>query len=182
MNLLYPVLSKTAYRLDFGFYGLACALLAGLLLSLAWQAGWTQRLLGLACVAAGVALWSLIEYGVHRFVFHGMQPFKRWHAAHHQHPGALISMPTLLSVPLFGGLVLLPAWALLGLRPAAALMLGVLGAYLAYGLVHHISHHGGALAPWLRQRRYWHALHHRSPDAGRYGVSTSWWDHAFGSC
>ncbi|WIT12078.1 sterol desaturase family protein [Paucibacter sediminis] len=182
MTLLYPVLSKTAYRLDFALYGLACTLLAGLLLRLAWRAGWAPILLGLACIAAGVLLWSLIEYAVHRFVFHGMQPFKRWHAAHHQQPGALIGMPTVLSVPLFAGLVFLPAWALLGLPAAAALMLGVLGAYIAYGVVHHLSHHGGRLPPWLLQRRHWHALHHRSADAGRYGVSSSFWDRAFGSC
>jgi cyclopropane-fatty-acyl-phospholipid synthase len=34
---------------------------------------------GQGAALAGLLGWSLIEYGVHRFVLHGLAPFRRWY-------------------------------------------------------------------------------------------------------
>ena len=171
--------SDTAYRADFGVYGAAVVLLATLILLLAPRG---HALLLAACVAAGTGLWGLVEYTLHRFVLHGVQPFQGWHAEHHRRPAALIGTPTILSVALFATLVFAPAWALAGLWPGLALTLGMLAGYLAYAVTHHATHHAFFDSAWLRRRRRWHALHHRRAGApGCYGVSTPLWDHLFGS-
>ena len=130
----------------------------------------------------GLAGWTVIEYLLHRFVLHGLQPFSRWHAEHHSRPTALICSPTSLSASLITVLVFLPALALAGLWPACALTFGVLTGYLAYAVTHHATHHWRSEAAWLLRRKRWHALHHRaSRPPGHYGVTSGFWDHVFGS-
>lgn len=48
----------------------------------------------LATVLAGYPMWSVMEYALHRFVLHGMQPFRGMHELHHMRPGARIGTPT----------------------------------------------------------------------------------------
>lgn len=169
---------QAAYRADFVFYGLAVALLAAALVVIGprehvWLIG--------AWVALGLAGASAIEYALHRFVLHGLQPFAGWHTQHHERPTALISAPTLLSALLIGALGFLPALALGGLRTACALTLGLVAGYLAYGVTHHATHHWRADSDWLLRRKRWHALHHHQKAPCCYGVTTTFWDHLFGS-
>lgn len=167
-----------AYRADFAIYGAAIAGLAGLLIG----AGPIDRPLPLlAWGLTGLAAWSLVEYALHRFVLHGVQPFRRWHAAHHERPRALICSPTLLTLGLFAGLVFAPAWACVGAWNAGAFTLGMLVGYLAYALTHHATHHGRTSSRWLRERKRWHALHHGSADPACFGVTSGFWDRVFGS-
>ena len=113
--------SKAAYRADFALYATAVVLLAGFL---AYD-GPREQWLGIASIAlAGLVSWTAIEYVLHRFVLHGMQPFRRWHAEHHQRPRALICSPTIMSASLIVVLVFLPALLLGGLWRACALTLG----------------------------------------------------------
>lgn len=170
---------KLAYRADFAFYVLAVIALAGWLCASAPSAQWLQLA---ACAVAGLAAWTLIEYGLHRFMLHEMRPFSDWHAEHHRRPFALICTPTLLSASLFASLVFLPTLLASDLWSAGAFTLGVLIGYLAYTVTHHATHHWRASSHWLRQRKHWHALHHH-PDDQRacYGVTTGFWDRVFGS-
>jgi cyclopropane-fatty-acyl-phospholipid synthase len=179
MNLFSLEHSQSAYRADFVLYGTAVVVLAAFVLA---AGPGLHRLEALAMVLAGLAGWTAIEYALHRFVLHGVQPFRRWHAAHHERPAALICAPTILSATLILTLVFLPALALSSLWFACALTLGVLGGYLAYALTHHATHHGRASSPWLKRRKHWHALHHHhAGQPGCYGVTSSFWDHVFGS-
>jgi cyclopropane-fatty-acyl-phospholipid synthase len=89
--------SKTAYRVDVVLYSAAVVLLAAFLL-VAGPRG--QRLEIVVFVVIGLASWTLIEYVLHRFVMHGLQQFRRWHAEHHQRPTAPIFTPTILSATL----------------------------------------------------------------------------------
>lgn len=79
-----PMLSiehtTTAYRSDFVLYG--CAV-AGLSAWLALRAPADMGLQLSALAAAGLLGWSGIEYALHRFVLHGLPPFKGWHREHH---------------------------------------------------------------------------------------------------
>jgi hypothetical protein len=107
-------------------------------------------------------------------VLHGLPPFSRWHAHHHDRPKALIALPTLLSAGLFALLAVAPAWLVWGPWPACALSFGLVTGYGIYGLTHHATHHrvpGWAQrSAWLSRRRRWHARHH-APAAGQAGRS-----------
>ena len=168
--------SKMAYRADFALYGVAVLSLATLLVLNGPAA---QRVEIALWVLAGLAGWSLVEYVLHRFVLHGLQPFQGWHAEHHERPTALICAPTLLSAALIATLVFLPALLLGGVWRACAVTLGVVTGYLAYAIIHHATHHWRADSPWLRERKRWHALHHHKRWPGCYGVTSGLWDHAF---
>lgn len=178
MSLLSLEHSPAAHRADVALYVLASAALA-LALPLLLPPG--QGLQAVAWVVAGLAGWSVLEYGLHRFVLHGVAPFSRWHRQHHLRPKALIGLPTVMSGGLLLGLVALPALALLPPWRALALLLGVVLGYLSYSVTHHRVHHIVPRSAWGRQRRRSHALHHAHPDAGGYGVSTGFWDHVFGT-
>ena len=176
MNLLKTEHSPVAYAMDFAFYGAACLALLGSIAALAPMQTW-GLLAGWALL--GLLTWTVLEYALHRFVLHGLQPFSRWHSEHHRRPEALISTPTPVSASLFLGLVYLPALFALGPWPAAALTLGLLVGYLWYSTVHHAIHHWTLDTAWLRQRKRWHAQHHHVYPVSGYGVTTRVWDNMF---
>jgi cyclopropane-fatty-acyl-phospholipid synthase len=166
-----------AYFADLGFYLLLVLVLPWLLMTYAPP----QARLAVALAALfGMALWTLIEYAMHRYVFHGLEPFQSLHAAHHHRPQALIATPTWGSLALIAALVWLPATLLGGFWPGSGATLGVTAGYLAYGMIHHAVHHWATSNLWMRQLKHRHAVHHHNPRL-YYGVTMLWWDHAFGS-
>ena len=171
--------SKSAYRADLALYGIIEAGLAASLIAGAPR-GLGKELATLA--VAGVAIWTAIEYAMHRFLLHGVQPFKSWHEEHHQRPKAIIFTPTILSLAWQFVLIYIPALLAGGPWRAAALTFGVLAGYLSYTITHHAVHHWHADNAWLKRRKRWHALHHyRTDTPGCYGVTTAFWDRVFGS-
>ncbi|HCW0238772.1 sterol desaturase family protein [Pseudomonas aeruginosa] len=103
--------SKLVHRTDIAFY------VVGVLVLAVWLGLFCPAELRLECLllaALGLVAWSLLEYLLHRFVLHGLSPFRQWHQSHHQRPGALIGLSTLSSAALFIGLVYLPALLALG--------------------------------------------------------------------
>jgi len=171
--------SRAAYRADFILYGTA---VSALMLSLLVWAPSGKALGLLACVVVGLLGWSAAEYALHRFVLHGLEPFHRWHLEHHARPTALVGTPTLLSATLFLLLVFLPVWWVVDIWLAQALMLGLLGGYLAYAVTHHATHHWHGQSAWLNRRKHWHARHHGAANADTcFGVTSALWDHLLGS-
>lgn len=176
--------STVAYRADHALYGALSLSLAALL---AWGSPVGSRPSLAAWALVGVGSWTLVEYLLHRFVLHGLPPFSRWHADHHDRPKALIASPTLLSVGLFALLAVGPAWILWGPWPACALSFGLITGYGFYGLTHHATHHRAPAwaqhSAWLSRRRRWHARHHAASRSGapvgHFGVSLTLWDHVF---
>ena len=81
------------------------------------------------------------------------------------------------------GVVFLPAWALGSFNTASGLAVGMMAGFFWYGVVHHAIHHRKpriiATRLLLASRR--HAQHHYSHEAGNFGVTTSFWDHVFGT-
>lgn len=169
--------SKAAYRADFGLYGVA---VAAFLLVAGPRGRWLEIVV---FAGVGLASWTFIEYALHRYVMHDLQPFSHWHAEHHQRPAALICTPTILSATLIATLVFLPALVLSGnLWRACALTLGVLVGYLSFSITHHAIHHWSADSAWLQQRKRWHALHyHAIGQSDCFGVTSAFWDYVFGS-
>lgn len=145
---------RTASRADFALYGAAVSMLATILLTLAPRG---QGAALAASVSAGVAGWAALEYLLHRWVRHGMQPFRGWHARHHHQPIERICAPTWLSATIFIALVFLPAFAGAGVWHASAAMLGVLLGYLACAAAHRGLQRGTfdrvGLRPGLRGTR-----------------------------
>jgi cyclopropane-fatty-acyl-phospholipid synthase len=178
MRLFSLEQDEAAVRADFVFYGvLVLALFTGVLALVPLADAGPAA----AWALLGFAAWTLAEYGLHRYVLHGVQPFKRWHALHHARPLALIATPTVLTAALFALLVFTPALWLAPLWRGCALMLGVMLGYLAYIVTHHAVHHLHGSSPWLRRHKRWHALHHGVNPRACYGVSLPLWDHVFGS-
>jgi cyclopropane-fatty-acyl-phospholipid synthase len=170
---------RLAYDADFVLYGLAVLVLAGALVAICPP---TKGREAFAVVVAGLAAWTLVEYGLHRFVLHGVQPFQRWHAEHHRRPAALIGLPTIGSAALFAALVFLPAWLASGLWQACALTLGMLLGYLGYAIIHHAAHHVLSRGGWLARRKRLHAVHHHHVEHPVcFGVTSAFWDRVFGT-
>jgi cyclopropane-fatty-acyl-phospholipid synthase len=135
----------------------------------------------LALTLAGAAAWTLVEYLMHRWLLHRLEPFRSWHGMHHQRPLALLGTPTAVSVTLILLLVYAPVRAVLGHADAAALTLGFIAGYFAYAVLHHAVHHWRAQWDWLRGLKRWHARHHHLDGTRCFGVSSAFWDKMLGS-
>jgi len=136
----------------------------------------------------GILIWTLVEYTMHRWVFH-YQPKSRWgkqlhfllHGVHHDYPkdASRLVMPPIVSIPLaifFYGIFLL----VFG-RIAPAAFSGFLTGYLFYDMVHYATHHFSMKrGVWLWLKKY-HMRHHYDDDHVGYGVSSPLWDYIFGT-
>jgi sterol desaturase/sphingolipid hydroxylase (fatty acid hydroxylase superfamily) len=130
---------------------------------------------GLALLA-GLGTWTLVEYAVHRWVYHRVPFFKRLHDAHHANPRALIGAPSFFSFGIVFGVFFAP-FVVVGLLAASGFASGALLGYIGYMLVHHLSHHvEPKMGTLLYQARIRHMAHHYQSRPGNYGVTTSFWD------
>lgn len=150
----------------------------------------------------GVLIWTLLEYTIHRFLFHGenlwLQDSRPFfvvhflaHGIHHafpQDPYRLVFPPVLglttfqfIFRPIFD--LVFPYWAMNGMLAGA-----VLG-YVTYDLMHYFLHHAKISdgRPQGRVERYWvntmkyHMRHHYKDDELGFGVSQRLWDVIFGT-
>lgn len=135
----------------------------------------------LGCAAVGFAAWTLFEYVVHRFIYHHAPYFRDVHEAHHGDPQGLIGAPPVLGPVMVFSLFYLPILPI-GPSAAEAVASGALAGYFAYMLLHHAAHHWRTTpGTWLHYARRHHAQHHHASDACNFGITTSFWDHAFGT-
>lgn len=137
-------------------------------------------------VVLGLLIWSLVEYVMHRFVFH-YEPKTRWgkqlhfmlHGVHHDYPqdASRLVMPPVVSVPLaciFYGLFVI-VFGYLAPAAFAGLILG----YLCYDMIHYATHHFSMKrGVWLSLKQY-HMRHHYKDDHVGYGVTSPLWDYVF---
>jgi sterol desaturase/sphingolipid hydroxylase (fatty acid hydroxylase superfamily) len=173
-------LSKTGYYADFYIYA---TVMVTVTVVMAWRNTAYETSIWLLTAAAGALSWTFFEYLLHRFVLHQMPPFAAMHDAHHQAPLAFVGTPTWLSMGVILGVVFLPTWALGSFNAGSALAIGVMAGFFWYGVVHHAIHYRRprpiATRLLLASRR--HAQHHYSNLSGNFGVTTSFWDHVFGT-
>ncbi|WP_437984591.1 sterol desaturase family protein [Sorangium sp. So ce117] len=147
-----------------------------------WSGG--GALAGALFWAAGLAGWTLIEYLLHRFLFHlpAEHPLAflgaRIHLAHHELPDQTpIVKPPAATLGAFSAGFCATAVAA-GASRAAPLWAGLVAGYLLYELSHLAAHLlSDADHPLPAQRRH-HLRHHAAPRA-RFGVSSALWDRAF---
>ena len=135
---------------------------------------WTR---GLIVLAAGLAAWTLLEYLLHRFVLHGVEPFKDWHRQHHLNPEIPMRIPVVFSLALVIALIVLPA---LLAAPGISMVFssGLLLGHLLQESVHH-DLHKPASGSWFVARWRDHDLHHHSNSCANYGTLTGFWDSIF---
>lgn len=173
-------LSKTSYYADFVIYAvLVAAALIGAMRSNSAHG----RVIWLLAALLGALSWTLIEYTLHRFVLHRIPVLAVMHDAHHQLPLAFVGTPTWLSLPVIGVLIFLPAWALGTLTTASGLTAGLMAGFLWYGIIHHAIHcrRPRMIARRLLRASRRHAQHHYAQQAGKFGVTTAFWDGVFGT-
>jgi sterol desaturase/sphingolipid hydroxylase (fatty acid hydroxylase superfamily) len=129
-------------------------------------------------VAIGLFLFSLVEYGLHRWLFHGKPNSMRdGHDQHHVDPRGFGALPFFL--PPLGMLALARLLALVVPVGAALLLSGALAAgYAAYGLAHMVIHAVRFRMPTARRWAANHHIHHYHPDSN-FGVTTPLWDILF---
>ena len=151
------------------------------------QFSWRQNL---ALVISGILSWTLIEYGLHRFIFHysarsdfGKKFIYAAHLAHHENPRALrgILSGFVLSAPVAAvyGLMLYVTTG--SAHIASYLLIGVAVGYITYQLLHYQAHHRKPRLRILRYLQAYHLLHHyRTPEL-RFGVTTPVIDVVFGT-
>ncbi|KAK7331300.1 hypothetical protein VNO77_25522 [Canavalia gladiata] len=151
--------------------------------------------MGLSCphvallVVLGIFIWTLIEYTLHRFLFHiktktywGNTMHYLLHGCHHKHPmdGLRLVFP-----PAATAILLIPFWNLVKListpSTAPALFGGGLLGYVMYDCTHYYLHHGQPKTEVPRNLKKYHLNHHfRIQDKG-FGITSSLWDKVFGT-
>jgi sterol desaturase/sphingolipid hydroxylase (fatty acid hydroxylase superfamily) len=173
-------LSKASYYSDFVIYPVVVIALVGIV---GIHPTWSIAREWLTACIAGYMLWTLLEYGLHRIALHRMRLFSPLHAMHHGAPLDYIGTPTWVSISVWFGVVLVPVWVCVGFAIASGLTAGIMLGYWWYGIVHHVIHHRADTnsMSYFVVRRAWHMRHHYSPRQGNYGVTTTMWDHVFGT-
>lgn len=138
---------------------------------------------------AGLLVWTLTEYVLHRFIFH-YQPSSEWgkklhfifHGVHHDYPNDSLRLvlPPSVSIPLSILFYLLFSVTI----PTAYLysfFAAFLTGYLCYDMCHFAFHHGNFSNPILKKLKQHHMLHHYTDSDKGYGVTSILWDFIFRS-
>jgi sterol desaturase/sphingolipid hydroxylase (fatty acid hydroxylase superfamily) len=136
----------------------------------------------------GLAIWTLLEYIIHRYIFHyepssraGKQFHFMVHGVHHDYPNDAkrLVMPPAVSIPLA---ILFYGLFFLTFRHAApAIWAGFAAGYICYDGIHYAIHHLPMNAGILSRLKQHHLRHHFSDDHAGYGVSSPLWDYVFGT-
>jgi sterol desaturase/sphingolipid hydroxylase (fatty acid hydroxylase superfamily) len=138
---------------------------------------------------AGIFIWTITEYLLHRYIFHFV-PKSKWglrlhfifHGVHHDFPrdAKRLVMPPSASIPLALLFYFLFLW-LLPARMMDAFFAGFLVGYLVYDMTHYAIHHGNFKSRIMKSIKQHHMLHHYADSTKGYGVSSSLWDIFFQS-
>ncbi|NXB85052.1 FA2H hydroxylase, partial [Vidua chalybeata] len=139
----------------------------------------------------GMILWSLLEYLIHRFVFHMKPPASNYylitlhfllHGQHHKSPfdsSRLVfpPVPASLVIGFFYGVLRLLLPEVLGL----SVFVGGLCGYVIYDMMHYYLHYGSPKkGTYLYGLKAYHVKHHfEHQKSGSFGISTRFWDYPF---
>lgn len=141
-----------------------------------------QPMIWVTVYCGGLIGWTLIEYLLHRILFHHAPILSQIHERHHNSPQELIGTPAWASALL--GLIVVagPSWAALGFGLGTAVTAGLTTGYLCYVFIHYATHHWQPRrGSYLYRARLRHARHHHLSHLGDFGVTTGLWDRVFGT-
>jgi sterol desaturase/sphingolipid hydroxylase (fatty acid hydroxylase superfamily) len=137
----------------------------------------------------GALNWSLMEYWLHRLVFHyeprsklGKRFFWLLHGVHHDWPNDKLRLvfPPAISIPL----AFLFWWiytTTFGEAYRYAAFAGIATGYLSYDMIHYYVHHFAPKDPVFKFLRRYHLAHHFKDHHHGFGVSSPIWDYVFGT-
>ncbi len=161
--------------------------------------------------AAGVLLWTVVEYVVHRFVFHATPELEEEvrrivgalepgepalprletlrqkqyflaHGVHHDFPNDSKRLVMPPSVSLpLAALFYLGLRWALGAADGAAVFAGLVSGYLVYDTIHYAVHHFPLRGRLLLGLKKHHFRHHYGDPTHDYGVSSPLWDLVLGT-
>jgi len=140
----------------------------------------------LACFVFGTLFWSLVEYSVHRFLFHVNTSSYWWntfhfifHGCHHKFPmdDMRLVMPPAGALPIVF-MVYAVEFLMLGYELAPVTLAGTLSGYVVYDMIHYHCHFSEFTNKydWLRSIRSSHMDHHYRDFTRGFGISTNTWD------
>jgi sterol desaturase/sphingolipid hydroxylase (fatty acid hydroxylase superfamily) len=142
---------------------------------------------------AGMIFWSLFEYTIHRFVFHFFAESERArkivyviHGNHHEYPRDkerlfMPAVPSLLISATIFSLMYAVAYLFNSTANVFAFFPGFLIGYLVYGSMHYAIHAWNPPFKWMKPLWRNHHLHHYKNVELGFGVSSTLWDHVFGT-
>ncbi len=137
---------------------------------------------------AGMLVWTITEYILHRFLFHhlpetdmGKKINYILHGNHHEYPRDrerlfMPAAPSLIIASLFFSIFYL----ILGTN-AFPFFPGFMLGYLLYGSIHYAIHAWKPPFKWMKPLWRNHHLHHYKHGDLGFGVSSTIWDHVFGT-
>jgi hypothetical protein len=161
-------------------------------------------------LAGGAMVWSLLEYVIHRFVFHPPQwiedetraitaslatgqavipALPSWrhkfyflvHGVHHDYPNDSGRLVMPPSVSIPLAVIFFFLFQwLLGPLTPAAFA-GLVGGYLAYDTTHYLTHHSPGKTALGRYQKKRHFRHHYYDSTRNFGVSSPLWDLIWGT-
>jgi sterol desaturase/sphingolipid hydroxylase (fatty acid hydroxylase superfamily) len=138
----------------------------------------------------GFLAWTLLEYLLHRFVFH-LAPDQTFesklrqfmvHGYHHEFPNDRMRLvaPLLLSIPI-ATVILVVYVLLLGRYRFLMWFAGTAAGYVAYDWVHYYTHHFRPTTRLGKFLRRYHMEHHYKDSESHFGISSPLWDWVFGT-
>lgn len=138
---------------------------------------------------AGLLVWTLTEYALHRYVFHyvGHSALSKRihhliHGIHHDEPedGTRLVMPPVAAF-IIAGILFAFFRLLIGPVYVEPFFGFFLIGYLCYDYIHYSVHHFRPRTPIGRYLKQSHMLHHFAESDVRWGVSSPLWDIVFGT-
>jgi sterol desaturase/sphingolipid hydroxylase (fatty acid hydroxylase superfamily) len=142
---------------------------------------------------AGVFFWTFFEYIIHRFAFHYVAQSEKVlkfvyliHGNHHQYPRDkerlfMPPVPSLIIATIIFSLLYFLS-NILGINELVfSFFAGFIFGYLLYGSMHYAIHAWPPPYQWMKPLWRNHHLHHYKVQEKGFGVSSTFWDHVFGT-
>ena len=134
----------------------------------------------------GAFSWTFLEYVLHRWLGHDARyrrnPFGVEHVRHHVEGDYFAPSYKKLIIAAITSVVLcVPAILLAGRTLGIAYVLGLMGFYGAYEVLHRLEHTHPGIGPYGRWARRHHLYHHFVDGRANHGVTSPLWDFVFGT-
>ncbi len=136
----------------------------------------------------GVFIWTLLEYLIHRFVFHyhpksekGKKISFLIHGVHHSYPRdrTRLVMPLPVSIPL--AIIFYFLFKIIFGEYHYTYFAGLVFGYLCYDYIHYATHHFPMKRGIGKFLKVYHLKHHFRNENKSFGVSSPLWDYVFGT-
>ncbi|XP_022885547.1 dihydroceramide fatty acyl 2-hydroxylase FAH1-like isoform X2 [Olea europaea var. sylvestris] len=140
-------------------------------------------------MAFGIFVWTLLEYTLHRFLFH-IKTKSYWgntihyllHGCHHKHP---MDGQRLVFPPTATAILCVPFWNLIKFMSTPSITPAVFGGGLLgcvmYDVTHYYLHHGQPTSVVPKSLKKYHLNHHFRIQNKGFGITSSLWDKVFGT-